>query len=184
MKIFFLSAMILTLVFMGMNDVNAQGFGIRSGFQGAYTNNNGNQIGNSLDHFYLGAYKNRKLGAGKLLMLNTGLEYMQNGHKTNDSNFRRINYLSVPVGLRAKFGPVFAQGGVNGNIKLSEKYEVNGADALNDGNKTKTFDLPIHVGVGLKVLVFEIEVRYHQGFMDVNNGNKNSYLQIGAAIEF
>lgn len=183
MKTFVLSAFILGLVFMGFEG-NAQGFGVRTGFQAAYTNNNGNQVGNSLDHFYLGIFKNRRLGVGSLLTLNTGLEYMQNGHMTNDSNFRRMTYLSIPVGLRAKIGPVFAQGGVNGNLKLSEKYQVNGADALNDSNKTNTFDLPLHIGLGLKVFVFEIEVRYHQGFIDVNNGNKNSYLQIGAAIEF
>ncbi|MCS4436705.1 PorT family protein [Aquiflexum gelatinilyticum] len=183
MKVIVLSVLVLGFVLLGL-EANAQGIGIRAGFQSATTNNNGNQIGGSLDHFYLGAFKNRHLGAGDLLTLHTGLEYMQNGHSTNDDNFRRMIYLSVPVGIRLKLGPVFVQGGVNGNIKLSENYQVNGSDALNDGNKTNTFDLPAHIGLGLKLLIFEIEARYHQGFIDVNNGNKNSYLQIGAAIEF
>jgi hypothetical protein len=117
-------------------------------------------------------------------MLHTGVEYMQKGYRTDDANFRRMDYLSIPVGLRAKFGPLFAQVGVNGNFKLSEKYEVNGSDALNSSNETNSFDLPAHIGLGMKGLIFQIEARYHQVFLDVNNGNKNSYQQIGKAIDF
>ncbi len=115
-------------------------------------------------------------------MLHTGVEYMQKGHRTNDDNFRRMDYVSIPIGLRAKFGPMFAQVGVNGNFKLSEKYEVNGSDALTSSNETNSFDLPAHIGLGIKILIFELQARYNQGFLDVNKGNKNSYLQIGLAI--
>lgn len=183
MKVVVLVALAFSLLFIGI-DANAQGIGIRSGYQVAFTNNGGNRIGSGLGHFYLGAFKNNKLGIGSLLMLHTGVEYMQKGHRTNDANFRSIDYLSFPVGLRVKLGPLFAQGGLNANFKISEKYEVNGSDALNSSNKTNSFDLPAHIGLGMKILIFEIEARYHQGFLDVNNGNKNSYLQIGAAIEF
>jgi hypothetical protein len=182
MKVIVLSALVLGFVFLGL-EANAQGFGVRTGYQVAYTNNGGNQVGGSLGHFYLGAFKNRKLGVGDLLTLHTGVEYMQNGHRSDDANFRRMNMLSIPVGLRVKIGPLFAQGGFSGNLKLSENFQVNGADALNSTNKTNTFDLPAHIGIGLKVLILEIEARYHQGFIDVNNGNKNSYLQLGLAIE-
>jgi len=164
-------------------ETNAQGFGARAGYQVANTINDGNKVGGNLGHYYVGVFHKKKLGVGDLLTFNSGLEYMQNGHRTNDDNFRRINMLSIPVGLRVKLGPLFAQGGVNGNIKFSENYQVNGSDALTDANKTSSFDLPAHIGLGLKFLIFEIEARYHQGFMDVNNGNKNSYLQLGVAIE-
>lgn len=183
MKVVVLVALVFGLVIMGF-ETNAQGFGVRAGYQVAQTNNGGNQIGGNLGYFYLGGFKNNKLGIGSFLMFHTGLEYMQKGHRTDDANFRRIDYLSIPVGLRAKFGPAFAQIGINGNVKLSERYQVNGSDALNSSNETNSFDLPAHIGLGMKILIFEIEARYHQGFIDVNNGNKNSYLQIGAAIEF
>lgn len=182
MKSFVFVALVLCFIGVGF-DVKAQFIGFRGGYQTAYTNNNGSQIDGSLGNFYLGVFKNKKLGVGDLLRLHTGIEYMQNGHRANDANFRKINYISVPVGLRVKIGPLFAQGGVNGNFRISEKYEINGVDALTDTNKTSTFDLPAHVGLGFKILILEIEARYHQGFMDVNNGNKNSYLQIGLAIE-
>ena len=68
MKVIVLSALVLGFVFLGL-EANAQGIGIRAGFQSATTNNNGNQIGGSLDHFYLGAFKNRHLGAGDLSQL-------------------------------------------------------------------------------------------------------------------
>jgi len=182
MKRFILAAL-ACLLLLGI-DANAQGFGARTGYQRAFTNNGGERIGDGLGHFYLGAFRNHKFGIGSLLMLHTGVEYMQKGHRTDDANFRRMDYLSIPVGLRAKFGPMFAQVGVNGNFKLSEKYEINGSNALNSSNETNSFDLPAHIGLGIKVLIFQIEARYHQGFLDVNDGNKNSYLQIGAAIEF
>jgi hypothetical protein len=181
-KILFV-ALFLALTFTQL-EVNAQGIGVRAGYQTASTTNNGNQVGGNLGHFYLGAFKNIKLGVGDLLRLNTGLEYMQNGHRTNDANFRSINYLSIPLGLRAKLGPLYAQGGINANIKVGESYEVNSQSGLNDANRTGAFDFPVHIGVGFRLFIIDIEARYHQGFMDVNNGNKNSYLQIGASFGF
>jgi hypothetical protein len=181
MKKILFGALVLGLFAIGI-ETNAQGFGVRAGYQVAYTNNNGNQVGGSLAHYYLGAFHNKKLGVGDLLTLHTGLEYMQNGHRTNDANFLRMNMISVPVALRIKLGPLFAQGGFNGNFKISENYQVNGLDALNSTNKTNSFDLPAHIGLGLKFFILEIEARYHQGFLDVNNGNKNSYFQLGLAV--
>lgn len=183
MKVFLFGVLFLGLALMQL-EVNAQGIGVRAGYQTASTTNNGNQVAGSLGSFYLGGYKNIKLGVGDLLRLNTGLEYMQNGHRTNDTNFRSINYLSIPLGLRAKLGPLYAQGGINANFKIGEKYEVNSQSVLNDTNRTSSFDMPVHIGVGFRLFVIDIEARYHHGFMDVNNGNKNSYLQIGAAFGF
>jgi hypothetical protein len=183
MKVFLFATLFVGLVLMQI-ELKAQGFGVRAGYQTASTTNNGGQIDGALGHIYLGAYKNIKLGLGDLLRINTGLEYMQNGHRKNEDNFRSINYLSIPLALRAKLGPLYAQGGMNANFKVGEKYEVNSQSVLKDTNKTSSFDAPLHIGVGFRLLIIDIEARYHRSFMDVNNGNNNSYLQIGAAFGF
>jgi len=180
--------LILIFLFIGSislgSNTFAQQIGIRGGFQSAGTFNNGDRVDGTFGNLYVGVFKNSKFGLGSLLTLNYGLEYMQNGHQANDNNFRKIDYLSFPLGLRVKLGPVFAQGGVNGNFKIGEKYLVNGTDILDSTNKTGRFDLPAHIGLGFKLLMITIEGRYHHGLLDVNNGNRNSYLQLGAGISF
>jgi hypothetical protein len=183
MKKFILFAIFISMMSLSL-ETFSQDIGIRGGFQSAGTWNDGEQVDNSLGAFYVGVFKNTKFGLGSLLTLNYGLEYMQNGHQADDNNYRKIDYLSLPIGLRVKLGPIYAQGGVNGNFKIGENYLVNGTDVLNDNNKTSSFDLPAHIGLGFKLLMINIEGRYHYGLLDVNNGNRNSYLQIGAGISF
>jgi hypothetical protein len=179
---------ILILWIVGAVSINfetvAQGIGFRGGYQSAGTWNDGNKVDGDLTGFYVGIFKNSKFGLGELLTVNYGLEYMQNGHKNNDSNYRSIDYLSIPLALRVKLGPVYAQGGINGNFRIGEEYLVGGSDVLDDTNKTSGFDVPAHLGIGFKILMISIEGRYHYGLLDVNNGNTNRYFQLGAGISF
>ncbi|EMS35049.1 hypothetical protein C943_02941 [Mariniradius saccharolyticus AK6] len=171
------------LMVLGLK-ANAQ-FGIRAGFQSAQTNNDGNQIQGSLPGWYVGAFTEDKLGVTGTLHWHSGLEYLQAGHRQDDLNFRKINYLAVPLGLKISILKLaFLQGGISPSFKVGEKYEVAGANALTQSNKTSVFDLPFHVGAGIKVLIFDIEARYNHGLINVNGGNRNRYLQLGAALRF
>ncbi|MFD2203470.1 outer membrane beta-barrel protein [Shivajiella indica] len=175
----------LLIEIVSMNfETMAQDIGFRGGYQSSGTWNDGDQVDGDLPGFYVGIFKNSRIGLGDLLMINYGLEYIQNGHKSDDSNYRSIDYLSIPLALRVKLGPVYAQGGINGNFRIGEEYLLNGSDVLNDNNKTSGFDVPAHIGLGFKILMISIEARYHYGLMDVNNGNANRYFQIGAGISF
>jgi hypothetical protein len=157
--------------------------GIRAGYQLAQVYTGGVQVDGDLDGFYVGYEHGITLGAG-IVSLNTGLEYQQNGHRADADNFRRIQYVGLPVGLRLKLGPVFAQAGLNGLFRIAETYMVNGTDVLDEGNASDLFDAAVHAGAGLRILVFTLEVRYHHGLTTGANGNQNRYWQVGAAISF
>ncbi len=157
--------------------------GIRAGYQIAQVYAEDDQVDGDLDGLYVGYERGITLAAG-IVSLNTGLEYQQNGHRADADNFRRIHYLGIPVGLRARLGPVFAQAGINGLFRISETYTVNGADALNDDNASDLFDAAAHAGAGLRILALTLEVRYHCGLTTGANGNQNRYWQAGATISF
>jgi len=176
----------LILVFLGLmlvtNRLQAgDKVGFRAGYQvsGMYAPNG--QIGSTLPNFYFGFMKGTKI-VTEIFTFQTGLEYMQGGWKTDDANFRRIHYLSIPLALRVKLGPFFAQAGINGNLRLAENYQLLGVNCLNDESKVPFFDMPVQAGVGVKIAVLTIEARYHYGLVNMGNDSHNAYLQLGLGI--
>ena len=169
---------VLIAAFCITPDAQAQNkWGARAGWSNAGTFNDGDQIQGSIGGFYVGLQRKHRLFGP--LLLTSGLEFVQNGHRDNDDNYRRLNYLSVPLGARVGLGPVFATGGAAANFRVSEKYYVDG-DEIDDNSDF--FDVPLYLGAGINILIFQIEARYHWGLMDVNSGNKNQYLQLGLSM--
>jgi hypothetical protein len=159
-------------------------FGIRAGYQSSAQYKNGSQVSDTdpLNYFYAGLFRDNKIIPA--LYLGVGVEYFQNGHTYNNGSDKWVlNYLSIPVYLKAKLGPVFALGGLGANFKLSEKIYFNG-ESMDppDGHGSKTMDVPVFLGAGVRLSIFTIEARYHWGLVDINNGNSNQYFQIGGAI--
>jgi hypothetical protein len=157
--------------------------GIRAGYQLAQVYAGDDQVDGDLDAFYVGYARGITIGAG-ILSLNTGVEYQQNGHRADAGNLRRIQYLGIPVGLRVKLGPVFAQAGLNGLVRIAETYLVNGTDVLDDDNASDFVDAVAHVGAGFRILAVSLEARYHSGLTTGANGNRNRYWQFGAGLAF
>jgi len=167
----------LTLGFISFSG-NAQDNGIRAGWNYAGTCANGDQFEGSLPNFYAGIFRNNKFGG--IFALHTGLEYLQNGWKADDNNYRRLHVLSVPVGLRVKLGPLFALGGAGLNFNVGENNE---GFVANAAPKNNVFDLPLFLGVGFKIAIVSIEARYNWGVIDANSlGQQNQYFQIGAGL--
>lgn len=161
--------------------VNGQGFGVRGGWQSAATYNDGDKVQENINSIYVGIYRARPIGMKKLLNWVGGLEYSQQGHKDNDDNLRRLHYISLPLALRLRFGPVHFQGGVNTNLRIAEKVLAMGED-ITDQTKTQFLDFAYQLGAGFHFGRIGVEARYHGGLLDVNDGNKNRYLQIGASF--
>lgn len=154
--------------------------GVRAGYHTSDIFNDGNSTGNPLNGFYLGVYKNNKIIPTLHWMV--GLEYFQNGYKTDANNKWILHTASIPVNLKLKLGPVFVLGGVAANLVFSESYVRNGKD---QGNVASVFDAPVFLGAGFRVLILNIEARYHWGTLDVNEfGAKNQYLQVGLGVSF
>ena len=152
-------------------------WGPRLGWTSAATYNDGNQVQGSFGSLYAGIQRKSKfIGPVKLL---SGVEYLQNGHRNNDDNYRKLHYLSFPLGVSAEIEPIFADAGFGLKFRLAETYKVAGEDV--DGN-TDFLDIPFFLGAGVRVALFSIEARYHWGLLDVNDGNRNRYFQLGAAM--
>jgi len=166
---------------LSISSVSAQEFGVRAGWQSAATHNDGDKVQGNINSLYLGIYRARPIGAEKLLNWVGGIEYSQQGHRDNDDNLRRLHYLSVPLALRFSVGSIYLQGGINTNLRIAEKVLVMGEDVTSQ-TETEFLDFAYQLGVGYQIRRLGIEARYHGGLLDVNEGNKNRYLQIGASI--
>lgn len=180
-----LAALLLTIS-LGINAQKKEGGkigGIRFGYHSAALYENGDMLPGTehLQNFYIGFFRDNKLIPA--LHLGTGIEYFQNGGKVDNDNKLVLHYLSVPLHIKAKLGPVFALTGFAPSFKVSEKVFVNGTNSTPD-EKSKGFDVPFYLGAGVKFLFITVEARYHWGIIELNNGVKSQYLQIGAGISF
>ena len=178
---FFVSICLILMI--STSAIAGDKIGFRAGYHSAMIyDKDGSKLSgvDPLSNLYLGIYKDNRIVP--LLRFGFGLEYFQNGVniKASDEKYA-AHYLSVPVHLKVKAGPVFAQTGISGNIKVSESLP----SGTTDDSKPKSFDAPFHIGGGFSFLVFKIEARYHWGLTDLNDaGDRNRYLQIGAAVSF
>ncbi len=167
-------------------DEKPQKIGIRAGYQSSIINVDGYQAASivALNSFYVGAFKEKKLIP--MLYFGSGLEYFQNGFESNSIDLKRkLHYLSVPLYLKVKFGPVYATGGTALNFKVAEnnKFLDTTTDPLTE--KSNWFDMPLQAGLGVKILMVSLELRYNWGMINLNDiGAKNQYLQLGLAVSF
>lgn len=159
--------------------------GIRAGYNGAALVMDGElyPLSEANPSFYAGFFRDNRIIP--LLHVGTGLEYVQNGMLFNEDNKRTLHYVSVPLNLKLKLGPVFALGGIAPSIKVAERVVVEGNSSKPASDDTSNwFDAPVFVGAGLKILFITLEARYHWGINDVYQGYYNHYLQIGAGLSF
>ena len=178
------SIFLVTLCFIGITiQLQAQKIGgIRAGWQNAVLVSDGDAA-DALQSFYVGLYRNNKFGG--IFAISTGIEYFQNGTELDANNYAKLHYISVPLGFRVKLGPVFAIAGPALNFKVAEKQRLAGLEIpVTDENKAAFFDLPVFLGAGVKIFMFTIEARYHWGLLDVYDGTKNQYFQLGAGLSF
>ncbi len=174
-----ISLFVLVLMITCSVQLSAQSQGIRAGWHYSDIFWGDQELGDPLNSFYVGFFRNNGIFNTEILALHTGLEYFQNGFAYKDSDEKFVlHYISLPVALRVKLGPVFALGGVGLNFKLAGN-----TSAHEDVN---FFDLPVLAGLGVKIFMITIEARYGWGLLNVydNIDAKNQYFQIGAGISF
>lgn len=161
-------------------------FGIRAGWHAAIIVLDGAQIATTdpLNTFYVGIFKEKKLVP--MLRFGSGLEYFQNGFESNLIDLqRKLHYLSVPLYLKVKLGPIYATGGTALNFKIAENTKFLDASMDPLTEKSKIFDLPLQAGLGVKILMLSLEARYNWGMLNLNDiGSKNQYFQLGLAVSF
>jgi hypothetical protein len=185
-RIIILLAFLSIAVLSNAQDEKPSKFGIRAGWHYSIIAIDGEQISatDPLNSFYIGIFQEKKLVP--LLRFGSGLEYFQNGFESSRIDLqRKLHYISVPLYLKVKIGPIYATGGTALNFKVAEKSNLWDASIDPLGESSKIFDLPLQVGVGLKILMFSVEARYNWGLLAINsNDAKNQYLQFGITFSF
>lgn len=179
------SLILLPLITVFAISVQAQNkIGIRAGYQSSALYKDGSQLSgtDSYNSFYAGLFKDSKIIPA--LHFGLGFEYMQSGAVVKSTGDKQVlNYLSIPLYLKAKLGPVFVLGGIAADIKVGENYTGNTANSPFNQD-FKSVDFPLFLGGGFKLLMFTIEARYHWGLSEINDGVSQQYLQLGAGISF
>ncbi len=157
-------------------------FGVRAGYQSSNLVSDGDKLGKGLSGYYVGVFKDHDFFV-PLLRLSTGLEFSQMGFKGDDSvidgDKLSINYLGIPIGVKAKLGPVFGTVGSGINFKVGESGKYDDIDY-----DLKSFDIPVYVGAGVNILFLGIEGRYIWGMTDIDKDTKNRVFQIGLTARF
>jgi len=136
--------------------------------------------GGHYNSFFVGFFSNKKLGSSELLQFNSAIMYYQNGSKENDDNWMRLHYLNIPVSLRVQVGPVYGFAGVNGAIKLGGENHTLGVKT--NVKEINTWDAGVHAGLGVKFWILGVEAKYNWGLVDLNDGYKSQYLQLGILL--
>ncbi len=157
--------------------------GIRAGYHASQFYDSGNAYGDPMQSFYVGLFRDTKIIP--LLYFGSGLEYYKNGVKIDDANKRDLHYLTIPLNLKLKLGPVFALGGFSPSFKVAERITTDGNTAKpTDAQKAEWFDIPFFLGAGVKVWFVTLEARYLWGMREVTDGYKSQSFQLGAGISF
>ena len=155
--------------------------GIRAGWHTAGMFRSGTQNFNNLQAFYVGFFSESRVSDN--WSGGSGLEYFQNGFENATGNFK-MHVISVPMYVKPQIGPVFGTAGLALNFKVSDNRE----DFPGQITDTKFFDLPLTLGAGVQLGPVIIEAKYYWGLFQAatinGSGNKNQYLQAGAAIMF
>jgi hypothetical protein len=157
--------------------------GLRFGYHSSNLSKDGTNWGDPVNSFYLGFTRDNQIIP--LLHIGTGLEYFKNGVKLRDGIQRDFHYLSVPISAKLKLGPVFAQTGFAPSFKVAERYVTDGnSEKPSDEMKAEWFDIPFFVGAGVKVWMLTLEARFHWGLLEITEGYKSQYFQLGLGLSF
>jgi hypothetical protein len=182
--LFFLSFILIIPFFSYAQEEDKQKVGgIRGGWHSASLVEDGSKpdTASNLSTFFVGFFRDQKIA--KRVFFGSGLEYFQNGQRYPDDTKRLLHTISIPLNLKIKIGPVYGRGGASANFRMAERI-VKGDDKSKpaEGNKSNWFDIAAFAGVGVQLWIISVEARYHWGLLEVSNGLKSRYFQLGAAI--
>lgn len=201
MKIMTITALSCFLSFWGASDANAQkddkNDDKKTSFSAGWVNAT---ITSDLNRFkeenkgglYVGIQRSKKIVP--MLHVFSGLFYYQCGtanqsFNNEDDNLKsgdvKLNYLQIPLGLRLKVGPAFAETGFAGAYRIAGKIED---DKLKQEDWNR-WDATFFAGAGFKFLMLSANLRYHWGLGDVYKGagssgenSRNGYLALGLGL--
>ena len=179
---------VLILCFIGLvslaaKPVDKMKFGMRLGWQNSNLKNNGNSMfDGAYNGFFIGVFGDKQISKSGLTEINVGLTYYQVGSRYNENNKVTLHYLNLPVSFKVNVGPAYGFAGLNGAIKiggqsylLGIKFDADNFDALDAG---------VFIGAGATFSRVGVEAKYDWGLVDLTNGYKTRYFQLGLMVYF
>jgi hypothetical protein len=182
LSVLIIAIMIPSILIAGPKDDESKKIykGIRGGFQSSSFSVDEGDSPDGLGSYYIGIFGGKKLGPSKLLSIYSGLTLYQSGVDDNDYGTAKLTYISLPVSLRVKVGPVYAFGGANAAIKVGES--LSGPIEQAENLDFKSFDAGAQIGVGVKFLMLSAELKYNFGLIEIEDGIKTTHLQAGLCL--
>ena len=135
---------------------------------------------NGYTSFYVGFFNDQKIIP--MIWFSSGLDYYQSGSKKSDDAKLTLHYISVPLALKVKLGPVRGFGGLHGAVKVSSKITLGGQSE--SAKDFSSFDAGAFLGGGIQILFIAAEFKYNWGLVDLYNGYKNNFWQAGLTLSF
>lgn len=112
---------------------------------------------------------NKDIKISPFLWTNGGLLFYQNGAETRDGTYQ-FNYLMLPAGLKLRFGPAYAMGGLYGAYRLTATLD---GDKLGQSDWNR-LDFGSYAGLGVRIFLFNLNVKYSWGLSDLTNGSNEN----------
>ncbi|QZE13762.1 PorT family protein [Halosquirtibacter laminarini] len=171
-KILFVA--ILSIMYVSTIVAQEKYLGARIGYNATYFQNDGSKIGETQDNYFVSIYKDTKIIP--FLFFQSGLEYTKAGGSVNQHDYA-IHYLGVPLGIKAKLGPLFVTGGATFNVRISEKNNL-------FENSSKWYDTNVFAQAGVEILFLTLDVKYIWGLTNIQNDMTNHGVQAGIGFRF
>ena len=133
--------------------------GLRTGYHSAQFNLNGDFVGEPIQTFYLGFFRDQKVMP--VMHFGSGLEYYKNGTRFDSENLRELHYLSIPLNLKFKLGPVFALGGAAPSFRVADRITTEGVKGKpTDDEKSSWFDIPLFLSSASRLFALDGSDRF------------------------
>lgn len=133
---------------------------------------------------------------GGFFMVQPELHFLQKGYQIDDADIygdvtSTLNYLELPVLARVNFGgsvKLFAFAGPSVGYLISGTYEDDNG-SLDPKDYLDDVEYSGHIGAGVGIGTFEIDIRYMAGLNDISDSDdiqdvKNSSVGIGLTLKF
>lgn len=168
---------LVIFLFLALNFINAQGFGVRAG---ANFSSLSNTHPSSQTGVYAGAYKQIRV-IPKLLFIQPEVQFSKQGFSTKFNN-ADLNYINVPILAKVFLLKMFSfeTGPQFGFMTNKSTTGIIKSD-INTFEKAWAYGMQFRLPLG-----FSIDGRYITGFNDIikNSGSKSRVFQLGAGFKF
>ena len=157
--------------------------GIRIGIINAQMKDDGqNLFRRRVNGIYVAYFREKAIA--KVIKTRVGLEYYQNGSKESRDTKLKLGYLSVPMSVGLRIGPIGGYGGVAPGIRLHGTEYVAGLTNKADPDTYDRFDATAFVGAQVKILFVGFDFQYHWGLNQVTNSYQHRFWQLGGNLYF